>query len=225
MLNRLAKAKNGVVFEGPRGSPNNIGSMMQAVHPMVRTHPVTGWKSVYTVGTGFMRYGKESDIGYMLDMVTINEMSPEEGFLVLDKLMSLIAKRHDLQARFQWKNPSDMGTSLIYLFIILVLSQDPGLRIHIVLSSLKISFFGELDSVANFEVDAAIWDNRCSFNLSQPPSEGPHSSSYIVGVGEKPFLDPNSHSRAEGLLKREIDDQQLFENYALSHGLAAACFN
>ena len=76
---------------------------------MVRTHPVTGWKSVYTVGTGFMRYGKESDIGYLLDMVTVNEVSPEEGALVLDKLMSLITKHRDLQARFQWKNPSDMG--------------------------------------------------------------------------------------------------------------------
>ena len=94
-----------------------------------------------------------------------------------------------------------------------------------VLSSFKIPIICDLDSVANFHVDAAIWDNRCSFNLSLPPSEGPRSSSYIVGVGEKPFLDPNSHSRAEGLLKRQKDDQQLFENYALSHGLAAACFN
>lgn len=108
-----------MIFEGPRGSPNNIGNTMQAVHPMVRTHPVTGWKSVYTVGTGFMRYGKESDVGYMLDMVTVNEMSPEEGSLVLDKLMSLITKHHDLQARFQWKNPSDMGMSFLYPFSIL----------------------------------------------------------------------------------------------------------
>ncbi|MCJ1355993.1 MAG: hypothetical protein MMC33_005987 [Icmadophila ericetorum] len=151
VLNRVARAKNTTIFEGPRGSPNNIGTALEAIHPMVRTHPVTGWKSVYTVGTGFMRYGKESDIGYLLDMVTVNEVSPEEGALVLDKLMSLITKHRDLQARFQWKNPSDMG--------------------------------------------------------------------------EKPFLNPNSPSRAEALAKRQAEEKQLFDNYALSHGLAAACFN
>ncbi|PMD50898.1 alpha-ketoglutarate-dependent taurine dioxygenase [Hyaloscypha bicolor E] len=40
--------------DGIRGSPLNRGSSLEAVHPVIRTNPVTGWKSVF-VNKGFTR--------------------------------------------------------------------------------------------------------------------------------------------------------------------------
>ena len=83
--------------EGPRGSPANVGTAMTAVHPVVRTHPVTGWKSVYAMGT---------------HCKNINGVSQSESQLLLDKILSMITENHDLQVRFRWQNPSDIGMLL-----------------------------------------------------------------------------------------------------------------
>ncbi|KAK3074043.1 hypothetical protein LTR53_003822, partial [Teratosphaeriaceae sp. CCFEE 6253] len=37
------------VYDAPRGSPQNVGKALSAVHPVVRTNPVTGWKSIYAL--------------------------------------------------------------------------------------------------------------------------------------------------------------------------------
>lgn len=52
------------IHEGPRGAPENVGKDLTAVHPVVRTNPVTGWKSIFAVGSFPRR---------------INELSQEEG--------------------------------------------------------------------------------------------------------------------------------------------------
>lgn len=83
--------------EGPRGAPANVGTAMEAVHPVIRTHPVTGWKSVYATGTHCKQ---------------INGVSHSEGQWLLDKILSMVTENHDLQVRFRWNNPSDIGTSL-----------------------------------------------------------------------------------------------------------------
>lgn len=80
--------------EGPRGAPANVGSAMEAVHPVVRTHPVTGWKSVYAMGTHCKK---------------VNGLSPAESQYLLDRIHSMILENHDLQVRFRWQNPSDIG--------------------------------------------------------------------------------------------------------------------
>lgn len=37
------------LYDGPRGSPLNIGTEFSASHPVIRTNRVTGWKSVFAV--------------------------------------------------------------------------------------------------------------------------------------------------------------------------------
>ncbi|KAJ8107203.1 hypothetical protein ONZ43_g6809 [Nemania bipapillata] len=86
--------KNDDIFQGPRGNPKNIGKSFQAVHPVVRTHPVTGWKSVYAVAT-FPKY--------------INELNEKESREVLKILHETLIENHQLQVRFKWRNEHDLG--------------------------------------------------------------------------------------------------------------------
>jgi alpha-ketoglutarate-dependent taurine dioxygenase len=46
-FNRAAAEKNFPLYIAPRGSPENVGSELIATHPVIRTNPVTGWKSVF----------------------------------------------------------------------------------------------------------------------------------------------------------------------------------
>ena len=68
------------------------------MHPVVRTNPVTGWKSIYAIG-GFPKQ--------------INELNPEESSELLKKFYDTILANHDLQVRFKWRNKNDIGESPI----------------------------------------------------------------------------------------------------------------
>ncbi|KAI9337707.1 hypothetical protein DFJ73DRAFT_763339 [Zopfochytrium polystomum] len=67
-----------------RGAPENTGDRYVAVHPVVRTNPVTGWKG------------------------HINELSKDESDAVLQYLFRLNAENHDLHVRFRW-NKNDVA--------------------------------------------------------------------------------------------------------------------
>lgn len=82
------------IHEGPRGAPANVGRELEAVHPVVRTNPVTGWKSVFAIGPFPKR---------------INELHSDESEELLDKFKRIIYENHDLQVRFKWKNDNDLG--------------------------------------------------------------------------------------------------------------------
>lgn len=82
------------IFEGPRGNPGNAGRELTAIHPVVRTNPVTGWKSLFAVG-GFP--------------TRINELSERESRALLDSFHRVILDNHDLQVRYKWKNDNDIG--------------------------------------------------------------------------------------------------------------------
>lgn len=45
-----ADANGFKLFATARGAPENIGDILEAIHPVVRTNPVTGWKSIFAVG-------------------------------------------------------------------------------------------------------------------------------------------------------------------------------
>jgi alpha-ketoglutarate-dependent taurine dioxygenase len=82
------------LYEEKRGNPKNVGKELTAVHPVVRTNPVTGWKSIFALGP-FPKY--------------INELTSQESEELLKKFKSVITDNHDLQVRFKWRNENDLG--------------------------------------------------------------------------------------------------------------------
>lgn len=87
--------KNGLdLYTKPRGAPENIGIDLQATHPVVRTNPVTGWKSIFPVG-GFAKH--------------INGLSQPESNHLLKWFLDLVYQNHDLQVRLKWKSENDIG--------------------------------------------------------------------------------------------------------------------
>ena len=61
---------------------------------MVRTHPVTGWKSLYAGGLHCSR----------VEGVTMAESQE-----LLAKILRLVSDNHDLQVRFRWESSGDIG--------------------------------------------------------------------------------------------------------------------
>ena len=91
---KAANEGKSTLYVEPRGSPQNIGGHLSAIHPVVRTNPVTGWKSIMAIGS-FPKY--------------INELSEDESNELLKKLYDTILNNHDLQVRFKWRNSNDIG--------------------------------------------------------------------------------------------------------------------
>ncbi|KAK2760209.1 hypothetical protein FQN54_002276 [Arachnomyces sp. PD_36] len=89
-----AKEHNYELHPGPRGSPENVGTNLKAIHPVVRTNPVTGWKSLYAVGH---------------HCKTINGLTEPESQSLLDWFVRLIVENHDLQVRHKWQNKNDLA--------------------------------------------------------------------------------------------------------------------
>ena len=89
-----AKANGTPIFSGPRGSPENVGEELAAIHPAIRTNPVTGWKAIMAAG---------ADVGYFNDVTT------EESDMLLSYVNNIIKDNHDLQVRFRWNHVNDMA--------------------------------------------------------------------------------------------------------------------
>jgi alpha-ketoglutarate-dependent taurine dioxygenase len=82
------------IYEKPRGSPDNVGKELKAIHPLVRTNPVTGWKSIFPVG------------GHVSHINGITEL---ESKALLKWFLRLLVDNHDLQVRFKWQNKNDIA--------------------------------------------------------------------------------------------------------------------
>jgi alpha-ketoglutarate-dependent taurine dioxygenase len=89
-----AAAGKAELYDQARGSPSNVGKQLSTVHPLVRTNPVTGWKSIFAIGN-FPKI--------------INELDTEESEELLQKFYHVILDNHDLQVRFKWKNTNNIG--------------------------------------------------------------------------------------------------------------------
>ena len=139
-----AAKRNGFdIYSAPRGAPENVGEVLEATHPLIRTNPVTGWKSVFGVGS---------------HVQSINGLTEEESKHFLNWFVTLIVENHDLQVRHKWNNLNDL----------------------------------------------AIWDNRSVYHAATPDyifeeGLGERKGNRAVGLGERPYFDPASVSRREGL--------------------------
>lgn len=82
--------------ENPFGGPKRI----ERRHPLVRTHPVTGWKSLFV-----NRQMTSRIVG----------LEPGESTVILDYLFKVFENNLDIQVRFNWK-PSrpGLGTSALW---------------------------------------------------------------------------------------------------------------
>ncbi|KAK4458263.1 putative alpha-ketoglutarate-dependent taurine dioxygenase [Cladorrhinum samala] len=143
---KVAEAAGFKLYDKPRGAPENVGDELKAVHPVVRTNPVTGWKSVFPVG-GHVKH--------------VNGVTEEESKHLLSWFLDLVYRNHDLTVRFKWQNKNDI----------------------------------------------AIWDNRSVFHTATfDYLEGQYGERFgnrAVGLGERPYLDPESTGRREALSKEE----------------------
>ncbi|KUI63736.1 hypothetical protein VM1G_10504 [Cytospora mali] len=128
------------LYDKPRGAPENVGKELKAIHPLVRTNPVTGWKSIFPVGDHVKH---------------INGVTQEESDHLLRWFLDLVYKNHDLQVRLKWKNKNDI----------------------------------------------AIWDNRSVFHSAtfDYAGLGDRFGNRVVGLGERPYYDPESTSRRVAL--------------------------
>jgi alpha-ketoglutarate-dependent taurine dioxygenase len=144
LFRKVAEDAGFQLYDKPRGAPENVGSELKAIHPVVRTNPVTGWKSIFPVG-GHVKH--------------INGLTEEESSKLLSWFLDLVYKNHDLQVRLKWKNPNDI----------------------------------------------AIWDNRSVFHTATfdylEGNLGERFGNRAVGLGERPYLDPNSTSRRAAVNK------------------------
>ncbi|KAF9279195.1 hypothetical protein BGZ74_002922 [Mortierella antarctica] len=78
------------VFQANTGR-KTFGKLNDSSHPVVRTNPVTGWKSIFT-NSVFTR--------------EIDNVTPQESKWILDYLNDVISKRLDYQVRFRWEEDS-----------------------------------------------------------------------------------------------------------------------
>ncbi|KAJ7742122.1 hypothetical protein DFH07DRAFT_750587 [Mycena maculata] len=80
-------ANDNAIRKGPRGHPLNVGTELRAVHPVIRTNPVTGWKGLF-VNRAFTK--------------RIIELSYDESAVIREYLFRLTTENHDLQVRYRW---------------------------------------------------------------------------------------------------------------------------
>jgi alpha-ketoglutarate-dependent taurine dioxygenase len=93
-FNEVAEKNGFKIYSEPRGAPENVGEVLEAIHPVIRTNPVTGWKSVFAVGH---------------HVQSINGVAEGESKALLEWFVRLIVDNHDLQVRHRWQNPNDLA--------------------------------------------------------------------------------------------------------------------
>ncbi|KAK6204735.1 taurine catabolism dioxygenase [Scheffersomyces amazonensis] len=82
--------------ENPLKGPKYI----EREHPIIRTHPATGWKSLFVNRSMTVR---------------IVGLEPDESKVILEYLLSIFEKNLDIQVRFNWApTKSGLGTSALW---------------------------------------------------------------------------------------------------------------
>jgi len=88
-----------------RGAPDNVGDALRAVHPVIRTNPITGWKGLFVN----KEYVTPTQVGANVRFTKrIREVTKDESDAILAYLFRHISENHDLQVRFKW-NKNDIA--------------------------------------------------------------------------------------------------------------------
>lgn len=93
-FNKFGKENNFLLYSEARGAPENIGDTLESTHPIVRTNPVTGWKSLFAIGVHFDH---------------INGLTAIESQKIKDFINDTLVNSHDLQVRVSWTSESDVA--------------------------------------------------------------------------------------------------------------------
>lgn len=86
-FNELSGELNIKLWTEVRGATENVGEELIAVHPLIRTNPVTGWKSVFALGQHFSK---------------VNEVNSIESTLIKQHIWNTLVQSHDIQIRHKW---------------------------------------------------------------------------------------------------------------------------
>lgn len=81
--------------ENPLGGPKYV----EREHPIIRTHPATGWKYLFVNRAMTVR---------------IVDLEPNESQLILGYLFDVYEKNLDIQVRWNWKSSEGYGTSALW---------------------------------------------------------------------------------------------------------------
>lgn len=90
---KIAELNNYELHTGPRGNPENIGNNLEAIHPVIRTNPVSGWNSVFAVGE---------------HVTNIEGVTHEESEAIKTLLRGIVLNHHEYRVRFSW-NKNDVA--------------------------------------------------------------------------------------------------------------------
>ncbi|RPA84817.1 TauD-domain-containing protein [Ascobolus immersus RN42] len=85
-------ARYGYGIRNYRGAPENSGQDVSPIHPLIRTNPVTGWKSVFF---------------NQLFVNRILGVSQAESKSIIEYLHRLVTDSPDLQVRYRWEQYPD----------------------------------------------------------------------------------------------------------------------
>ncbi|RDW94228.1 TauD/TfdA dioxygenase family protein [Aspergillus mulundensis] len=111
---RAVERGNAEIYTGARGAPVNVGAGLEADHPVVRTNPITGWKSVFPVAIVQSSTVGAKDLDLRVTGAgtfpkSVNGLTSRESENLLKYFHDLITYGHDLQVRFKWAEPNDIA--------------------------------------------------------------------------------------------------------------------